>query len=58
MIESENSYSFLFFQAELTFRGDAGGYHGPYKSPELPCQQHATVNKVSLAFNAPLPIFP
>lgn len=50
MIELEISYTSLFFQAELTYHSDGGGYHGPYTSPELPCKQHAMVNKVSLAF--------
>lgn len=43
MIELEILYTSLFFQAELTFRSGDGGYHGPYKSPQLACKQHAIV---------------
>lgn len=58
MIELENLYTSLFFQAELTFLGVSGGYHGPYKSPELPRKQHAMVNKVSPGFQYASPNFP
>lgn len=58
MIELEISYTSLFFQAELTFHSDGGGYHRPYTSHELPCKQHAIVNKVSPAFEYASPNFP